>query len=121
VHYLQRQGVDYAKSQTFNYIYNTFNLFEKRIYERYLLEVGKVSTPQTESQNNNTATDNTNSDYYSKLPEYMGKVSVASMAPILEEPDQTKGKKLGVVEDNTATVIRKENNKYYYVSSVPLN
>lgn len=54
---------------------------------------------------------------YSKLAIYSGTVKVFGSSPIYEKADMVYSKMIGMVTDEKVTVIRKENEKYYFVSS----
>lgn len=55
------------------------------------------------------------SDYYKKLPRFSGKVSVCSYSPLLQMPNMAYSPIVGMAEDGVVTIIRQENEKYYYV------
>jgi len=54
---------------------------------------------------------------YSKLPNYSGTIKVFSYSPIYEKPDMVYSKQIGSADNNQVTIIRKENDKYYYVKT----
>jgi len=75
------------------------------------------STSSTNTSSQNSSSSSSSSYDYSKLPTYSGKIKVFTYSPIYEKPDMVNSKQVGHAENNEVQIIRKENNKYYYVKS----
>jgi hypothetical protein len=118
---LDQRHLDFADNHIFKQIFNTFRSFEIRVYNRYnsLIVERNSSPPSSRSTTNNTISDSSdsNGDYYSRLPEYSGNITVTTAAPILKDPNMKNSQTLGTIENGSATIIRRENKMYYYVKS----
>lgn len=75
-----------------------------------------TSSTNSNYSKRNPASTNTSTLYdYSKLPTYSGNVQVYTYSSLHEKPDQSSNV-VGYATDNLVTIIRKENDKFYYVS-----
>jgi clan AA aspartic protease (TIGR02281 family) len=77
----------------------------------------KSSNANTSSKSQSNSSGSSSSFDYSKLPTYSGQVKVFTYSPIYEKPDMVNSKQIGKAENNEVQIIRKENDKYYYVKS----
>lgn len=76
------------------------------------------TSSNSKSQSNTRSSSSSSSTFdYSKLPTYSGTVKVFTYSPIYEKPDMVNSKQIGHAENNTVQIIRKENEKYYFVKS----
>ncbi len=77
-----------------------------------------VNNSSTNNTTSNTSKSSSTAPYdFSKLPNYSGTVKVFSYSPIYDQACMAGCKQIGAAQDGTVKIIRKENEKYYYVTS----
>jgi len=82
----------------------------------YSSQVSENSDSQVSYSSESTAS-GLAADYYGRLPQFTGDVTVCTYAPILQKPDMVYSPTVGKADGNSATIVRRENEKYYYVRS----
>jgi hypothetical protein len=106
--------IDYSDINQYNSVIVPLNNHLENV-KKELLSIQSSENVSSERVPNKNP-DGGNSDYYSKLPAYSGKVTVFTNSPILAKPE-IGAESFGVAENETVTILYKKNKMFYYVQS----